>query len=503
MKSGAANFKLSLLAITAGVLLSLSFAPFEWYWFSVPCLASLLFIFMRASPWQAFFLGWIFGVGYFGASYSWLYSTLNRTESEHLLFIFSIILIAIFLCALLTGFLGYFLKKFFSKNNASLCLLAFPALWVIVEWMLGTIYPINGLPWLILGNSQINGPLSGFAPVFGTYGISYLIAFSSGVLVYCFTLREIKKIILPILLVFLLWTMGFLLITINWTTPASGWLKVIVVQKNDAPITKLENKYKDDVVLFTKQLIDTNPGVNLIIWPEGTFQSTTDEAQNYLNKIDVIAKKNNVAVIFGILHLKNNNLYNSMIALGGGRGIYLKRSLVPFSEYIPTPWLFSYLSFKMNLGFPNYAQGPQEQPPLIIMNDVNINSLICFEVIFQQLARDSNHANSIIITISNDYWISNSQAISQILQIKQMRALENGRYLITAVNHGISAIIDPKGKIIKFLPKSQTGILTGQIKAMKGNTPFGYWGNLPLGLLIFFSLLLSFSLVNIKTEYGK
>ena len=108
-----------------------------------------------------------------------------------------------------------------------------------------------------------------------------------------------------------------------------------------------------------------------------------------------------------------------------------------------------------------------------------------------QVALSARNAD-LLITISNDSWFGNSIGPLQHLQIAQMRALENGRYMIRGTNNGVSAIIDHRGQIVARTPQFVATALVGEVEVMLGNTPFGSFGVTPVITACGVTLLLMF-----------
>ena len=178
---------------------------------------------------------------------------------------------------------------------------------------------------------------------------------------------------------------------------------------------------------------------------------------------------------------------------------YNKRKLVPFGEY--TPWYNSLLKLSENLKIPlsNLSHGPKEIDKISFGN-INLIPMICFESTFPHLIESSSD-NEIIINISNDGWFGNTLAPYQHLQITQIRALEFNRYILRATNTGISAVINNQGRVVDMLENNVEGTLKGQIPTTMRRSFYSEYGDLPVLMLIFFSLLIKG--FNIVTKYDE
>lgn len=120
---------------------------------------------------------------------------------------------------------------------------------------------------------------------------------------------------------------------------------------------------------------------------------------------------------------------------------------------------------------------------------LTIAPYICYEVVYPDFARKLGNNSDLLVTISDDSWFGDSIGPDQHLEMAQMRALENGRYVMRGTNTGLTALIDHDGKIISQAPQFQRTTLRGEVKRVEGKTPFGVWGSWPVlflcaGLLV-------------------
>ena len=171
--------------------------------------------------------------------------------------------------------------------------------------------------------------------------------------------------------------------------------------------------------------------------------------------------------------------YNSVTALGQGSGVYHKQHLVPFGEYVPLEDLLRGLIAFFDLPMSAFSSGPADQPPLRA-GPYRVAPSVCYEVVYPELVARSARNSDLLLTISNDSWFGNSIGPLQHLQMAQMRALENGRYMIRGTNNGVSAIIDQRGQIVARSEQYVEETLRGEVEVMLGNTPFGSFGVTPV-----------------------
>ena len=169
----------------------------------------------------------------------------------------------------------------------------------------------------------------------------------------------------------------------------------------------------------------------------------------------------------------------NVLALGHGEGVYHKRRLVPFGEYVPLQqWLRGLIAF-FDLPMSAFSPGPDVQAPLRA-GSYRVAPFICYEIVYPDMVARGARDADLLITISNDSWFGQSIGPLQHLQIAQMRALETGRYLIRGTNNGVSAIIDHRGQIVTRTEQFVEATLEGEVEVMLGLTPFGSFGSRPI-----------------------
>lgn len=479
------------IALIAGAILPLAFAPFNIYFFGFLSPAVLLYIWLRSSPARSFLVGLLFGIGFFTVGTYWIYISINTYGNTPVPI--SIIVTALFILVLTSyiAFQGYFFNKFFQhKSIAIKSLCVFPCFWVIFEWLRGILF--TGFPWLFLGYSQLNNPLEGLAPIIGVYGLSWVVAFISGCLVVIVTYNPKKIKSFAIISVFTIIIVSWLLTLAQWTKPYDKPLQVSLVQGNISQQMKWSPAKLTSILNTYQELTEQHWKSSLIVWPEAAVPIFPQEVSSYLNNLNQAAKKHHVSMILGapIINPKTKQYYNGMLLLGDSQGIYLKRHLVPFGEFLPLKSLFSWFIKRFNVPMSDFSSGPAKQMNLRI-NHFFFAPFICYEIAYPNLVLDSMNNKHLIVVITDDSWFGQSIALNQQVQMGQMRALETGRYLLHSTNTGITAIINAKGRIIAQAPIGKKYVLTGMITPMSGKTPLMWWHYYPIIVLIVVLLLFS------------
>lgn len=488
----------TILAIITGALYPLAFAPFHYLIFSFICPGSLLILLSTVKAKQAAWRGWLFGLGAFSVGVSWVFISLTMYGEANY---FLAGLITALMIMIMGGYIAgqsYLFALFFPTQNFTKFVLAFPSLWVLFEWVRTWLF--SGFPWLFLGNSHLDTPLRGYAPIVSVFGVSWIVAFCCGVFVFIiwnsFRIQSPKckwlYNLFAVCSVLLLWIGGYYWQNIQWTQAQNSAMEVSLVQGNIPQVLKWEPgqaiESLDVYTELTKKYLSRN---QLIVWPESGITFLNTQATDELNSISQWLNTQQSTLITGIPIFKDRTFYNGMLALGNGEGEYLKRHLVPFGEYMPFRQLFLWLKDYVQMPMSDFDSGPMQQN-LLKANGIPIAAFICFEIAYPSLVLTGLPQGQILITISDDSWFGKSIAAAQHLEIAQMRALETGRYLLLSTNDGITAIIDPRGRIQEQAPQYQRYVLTGKIHAMTGSTPWIMLGIYPILFALFALLIFAF-----------
>jgi apolipoprotein N-acyltransferase len=501
------------LALLAGASLPLAFAPFSLFPIAVLSPALLFFLWQNISPKRAFWRGLLYGIGQFGIGVSWIYISFHQFGGLPL---FGAILLTgafVLVMALYPALLGGLIARFFPDNTPLKLLLVLPAAWTLIEWLRGWLF--TGFPWLSLGYSQIDSPLNGFAPLLGVYGVSWLTVFSAALLIYYFNIKQLdtkKNITLPvksvislnltvtsfhhspffrILPIFIIvWGGGWFLSGIQWTSANGKPLKIALIQGNVPQEFKWLSDYQIPSMQRYLRLSKKHRDADIIIWPETAIPMFYSDVPKYmpgfLKHLEQESIRYDTDFLLGVPVMKEDgSYYNSVASLGSQPGFYYKHHLVPFGEYIPFQSTFGELLALLDVPLSAFSAGDARQVNLRSAGEA-IGTSICYEDAFGEVIRNSLPAATLLVNVSNDAWFGDSIAPPQHLEIARMRALETGRYLLRATNTGISAMIDPKGKVMAQAP--QFNIITLRVIAQpyEGMTPYVRFGN---GLIISFLLV--------------
>lgn len=478
-------------ALVLGALLTLAFAPFEIFPFAMLAPAGLLALIINRSPKYAFWLGFLFGFGFFSTGVYWVFISIHVFGDVPNFLAGLITCGFIAILALFPAAVCYFCNRYFATTNTAKLVYAFPAMWVISEWSRSWIF--TGFPWLFVGTSQTNSPLRGFAPILSVYGVTLAVCMISGLIVAAtlhYRQKHYKSAYFNLLAIATILVSGGLLSLIPWSSPVGKPLSVSLIQGDIPQSLKWSpdnvNLSFDRYSQLTKPLLGKS---QLIIWPESSIPMTLQDSSDFINALDERALATHTAVILGI-PIKNpdgDGFYNGVVTLGADKSTYLKRRLVPYGEYMPFKYLSTRIFDFMQVPMSNMIAGKPRQP-LLHIGDVKILTAICYEITYPELIRTNDSSIGILLTVTNDAWFGDSSAQSQHLQMGQMRAIELARPVLFVSNDGITAIIGPDGKIESTAPAHEAYVLSGTVQPMVGVTPWMFNGIDPMIVILFILL---------------
>jgi apolipoprotein N-acyltransferase len=464
-------------AAVAGAALPLAFAPFGFYPVAILSLA-ILFHAWRAPPREAAWRGFAFGVGAFAAGTWWLYVSVRLVGGTPLPVAVLLLGGLVAIMAAWIAAAGWLAARLARRSLAASALLAMPGAWVLAEWLRGWV--LTGFPWLSVGYGQIDGPLAGWAPVAGVYGISLVAALLSGalLLVVAGTTRE-RGLAAAVALAVAAATAA--LGAQRWIEPAGEPLRVALVQGAVPQLLKWAPGERRATMELYWSMTETLEGRDLVVWPEAAIPAPDDMVGDYLDGLRALARERGMQLLVGILtHDAETDEYrNSLLALGEPAGAYHKRHLVPFGEFFPVPAFVRSWMRMMSLPYSDIARGSDRQAPLAARG-VALAPTICYEDAYGAEQLVFQPAAGVLVNVSNDAWFGDTLAPHQHLQIARMRALETGRPMARTTNTGITALIDERGAVVATIPQFRPAVLEGEVQPFGGSTPYARTGNVPV-----------------------
>jgi len=466
------------VAFVAGAAAVLGFSPFDQFLAALAALALLTHLLIAAkTPRAAFAIGYVFGLGLFAVGVSWIYVSLHRFGAMPApLAAFATLAFCAFL-ALFPATAAWLQARVAGRAPPALrAALAIPAAWVMLEWLRGWI--LTGFPWLSVGYTAIDDALGGFAPLGGVYAVSLALACAAGLL-WCVLTGHARWPAAAALA--LLLATGFGLRSAHWTTPAGDALTVSLLQGNVPQEMKFDPaRYARTLEAYASLAESTK--ARLIVLPETAIPRFLDRVDPaYLERLASAARRNGGDLLLGVPVRDGESFYNSVVSLGVSPSqAYNKQHLVPFGEFVPAGfgWIVRVLSIPLS----DFSRGNASQRPLAVAGQrVALN--ICYEDAYgREIARQLPEA-TLLVNVSNVAWFGDSLAPAQHLQIARMRALEAGRWHLTAANTGITAAIAPDGTVRARMPQYLLGRVDAAVRGYTGATPYVRLGDWPALLL--------------------
>ncbi len=249
-----------------------------------------------------------------------------------------------------------------------------------------------------------------------------------------------------------------------------------------------------------------DPGVDLLVLPESPAPIFFQSDPEYRQRLQDLARRYSLGIVFSNIAFpetpRDEGYFNSAYFLdqnGRLRGRYDKVHLVPFGEYVPLKSMFFFMQ-SITQEVSDFSPGGA----LLVVDTPagKMNAIICFEAVFPGLVRKFvARGSELIVNLTNDGWYGDSAAPYQHLAMARWRAVENRRYLLRAANSGISAIIDPAGRISASTPLLRKDICLGRFDFVTCRSFYAAHGDLAAGLCaIICSLALAWSCVQSRVS---
>lgn len=472
-------------AALAGALAALGLAPTGWWGVTVAVLLALPALLSGDwTPRAQGAIGWALGLGYFAHGLFWIVEPFQVDVARHgWMAPFALVFLAAGL-ALFWGAAFWGAARLGRTPVARIWALV--VLWSLAEF--ARAYLFTGFPWAALSQIWIDSDAALLLAWIGPHGLTLVtLAATLPAGIFLFDLATSHRSAsaphsLPALALVL--SVGAITALHPEVTMTEN--SVRLVQPN-AP----QNEKWDPAripVFFQRQLDYTaaDPRPDLIVWPESAIPWLLDDAGSALEAIAAAAA--GTPVVLGVQRDEDGRYYNAMIQLDAGgavAGIYDKHHLVPFGEYVP----FGDLAARFGLhGFAaqegagySAGPGPVQMPFATLGQGV---PLICYEAVFPQDVRGTEARADFLIQITNDAWFGRNSGPYQHLAQARMRAIEQGLPMIRAANTGISAMIDPLGRIVESLPLGQAGYIDAVLPAPLAPTLYARWGDAPVFVLL-------------------
>ena len=241
---------------------------------------------------------------------------------------------------------------------------------------------------------------------------------------------------------------------------------------------------EDNVVRIYQKMIGmtveaAERGAQIVIWPESTVPLSYTQTDFYREAIEDLSRKYDIDIILGSVATdpaSPNRLWNSafLVSRGTTIGHYDKIRLVPFGEYVPLRRVL-FFAEKLVHAVGEFEFGTNEIP---LTGKFAYGPAICYEVVYPQITRTQvRNGATVLVTITNDAWYDGTSAPEQHLWQARMRAVEDDRYLLRAGTTGISAFVDPTGRMLSWIPMGKEGIIYAKFESRTTRTAYVRFGD--------------------------
>ncbi len=431
------------LSLASAILLLLLFPRWSFTWLAPVALTPLLIACARERSWKLRLLnGWIAGAVFWCGVCPWIQFVLEVHGGmgkwggwgSFLLFgLYKGLPMAAF--AALAGFV---LAR--SGRTYWWAMPVVAALWTGIE----RLHAYMGFAWLDLGNAGIDMPLPmRLAPITGVYGLSFLFALLGGAIAWIALQRPRRE------LAWVALALATILLPARPRPEAPSQTALLVQPDFDT-----EMNWNANILHEIEQrmaLISRANGAAMIVWPEvpAPFYLADSSFRDYVASI--ARGSDTHFLVGGVAYTDQRAPLNSAAMFdptGQMEGRYDKMNLVPFGEFIPP--MFSWVN-KITSEAGDFVPGNR----LVVfpVDGHHVGAFICYESALPDFVRRFAHQGAdVLVNMSNDGYFGNSEAHAQHLEIVRMRAAENRRWILRATNDGITAVVDPRGRVADRLP---------------------------------------------------
>ena len=466
-----------VLYLTLGAAAALGQAPWGLWPLTIIALAMAFALFRQSEKiLNAGLLGWAVGLGYFMVALSWIVEPFMVDIARH----------GWMAPFALVG-LSLFMASYWAIGFAAARALGGGAVALIASFTLGEAlrgYLFTGFPWAQIGHVWIDTPILQWAAYVGPLGLIALTWCAAAALWHLLAGQRIAGAVV-LVVVAVLYPLG------ASVTPTVQETKTAPTVRLIQPNAPQHEKWDPAMmpVFFNRQIDFTAAGdarPDLIVWPETAIPVLLNNAEGVLAAISDAA--GDVPVVLGAQRVDGMRLYNSLAVLTGAghvATVYDKHHLVPFGEFVPFGELLKRfgiagLAAKDGNGF---SSGPGKQ--VLDLGPLGrALPLICYEGVFARNVRAKAERPDFLLMITNDAWFGQVSGPYQHLAQARLRAVEQGLPMIRVANTGISAMIDPAGRITAQLSLGETGWIDVALPAPRPQTVYATYGDLPVAVIL-------------------
>jgi apolipoprotein N-acyltransferase len=439
----------------------------------VPLFLSLPRLPFRSAVLAGFFAGWLHHLG----SLYWIYPTCRWGGTSGPVALLALGSLSAYL-ALYWALFGALASRLTVGNRARPFALA--AAWVTVEYLRSHVG--TGFPWLLVAHSQWAVPKhTPLAQWGGVYAVSFLVVlFNATLAAGVEALVKKPRAWKPFgagaaALVFLT---GVSVALWRRTPALDGTVRVAIVQGNIDQYKKWDAAYIQEILDAytngTGAALERRP--DMVVWPETAVPGWLPNEGRLADWVAGLAREGRRFLLVGA-PTRGTGDFNAAFLVdpdGAFAGVYRKRHLVPFGEYVPARALLGRMVDVLGaLG--NFDAGASAAP---LPGPAPLGVSICFEGLFPTLIREETRAGAaVLVNITNDGWYRRTAAPEQHLAATVFRAVENGRWLVRAANTGVSCFVSPRGEIRGRTPLLAATVTDHAVAPLAHRTPYARWGD--------------------------
>ncbi|MCK5658893.1 MAG: apolipoprotein N-acyltransferase [Alphaproteobacteria bacterium] len=477
-------------AFGLGVFMTLAMPPIGAFYVLLVCVPGIIWLTRQSkTKSEAFLTGWAFGAGYFIFGLYWISFALFVDIGTWWWVLPLSAIAGPAVLALYYALIPLVIWRYRTHEAAYALMLV--AGWSMIEWVRG--HALTGFPWNLSGYTWHYFPsIMQTNALIGIYGLSLLTLLWAVMPVLALTPQ--KKLV-PILLV------SFLLVAVAGTArlvlhPAMHFdnVAVRIVQPNIPQSTKWDQdeewrNFKHHLDLTASATTLKQP-ITFVVWPETAVVADLKQFPEIAKAIAKSLPEESIALLGSLrttVESGTGKFYNSVTVLDKKAKIidtYDKHHLVPFGEYIPfrnflnmTPVASGIArigDFTRGTGVSSLHIGSLPKP----------SPLVCYEAIFPGTVASRKDRPDWLLNVTNDAWYGKTAGPHQHFEITRVRAIEEGLPLVRSANTGISAVIDPLGRIIGIKPLGETGVVDTQLPRPLPPTPYSRTGDLLFFLML-------------------
>ena len=486
------------LTFLLGGLSGVAMPPYDLWWIFGITFPALLFFIEKAGLYRAFFLGWIFGFGYFLVVLHWIgYAFFVNAGTDLWMMPFAVGGLAAFL-AIYWG-LAAGLTRYFSAKGFEPFLLA-PVFFTAMEYLRGHLF--SGFAWAAPGLAVDGmGSVSQIAYLIGMEGLTFLILLWAAAL---FSLMRGQRL-LPLVALVLLpvsWAWGEWRLSQN-PTQFSETVFVRIVQPNLSEDDQWRSKNArlifDRLLSLSSQPSQLGKQITHIVWPESVVPFLIDESPVARSEVGQMLGENRILMTGAVRRSAPDpkaDYFTSVLVIDGNSKViahYDKARLVPGGEFLPLAWLLEPLGFRQVVSLPESFKAGKGPESLRIPGAGLVGAQICYEATFPQEAVDPHNRPDWLVNVTNDGWFGQSTGPWQHLAQFRLRLIEQGLAGVRSANTGISAILDPFGRYIVKSPLDVEAVYDGQLPLSLTPGLYARFGDFALLAVLLCGFFLAFA----------